>query len=229
MFSQVPKRYDFLNRLFTLGMDQRWRKLAAGICLENNPRRIMDLCSGTGDLAIEIAKRAGVTTEIISADFCEPMLEQARRKAARLGLEERIKFRLADAACLPFADSYFDAVGIAFGFRNLTFKNPRTEIYLKEIRRVIAPGGKLVIIETSQPDSIFLRWLVHLYLRLIVAPVGKAISGHPAAYGYLAYSARNYYRPADVRDLLSRSGFGSVRHIPLWQGIAAIHIAEIAS
>jgi len=225
MFSQVPERYDFLNRLFTLGMDQRWRKLAVGICLDKDPRRIMDLCSGTGDLAIEIAKQASFTTEIISADFCAPMLELAKRKAAKLRLDKRINFQLADAANLPFEDGYFDAVGIGFGFRNLTFKNPRSELYLKEIRRVISSGGKLVIVETSQPDFIILKWLVHLYLRSIVAPVGKAISRHPGAYGYLAYSARNYYSPVEVRNLLRHFGFGSVEHITLWHGIAAIHIA----
>jgi len=227
MFSQVPQRYDFLNRLFTLTMDQRWRKVAARLCLDKNPGRVMDLCSGTGDLAIEIAKKAGQDSEIISADFCQPMLELAKRKAAKLGLEKRINFHLADASNLPFNDGYFDAVGIAFGFRNLTFKNPLTELYLKEIRRVISPGGRLVIVETSQPKSIILRWLVHLYLRSIVAPVGKAISNHPAAYGYLAYSARYYYNPVEVRDLLLRSGFSSVVHLPLWQGIAAIHIAMV--
>ncbi len=227
MFSQVPKRYDLLNRLFTLGLDQRWRKIAAGICLDKNPRRVMDLCSGTGDLTIEIAKRADATTEIISADFCEPMLNLAKRKAAKTGLDKRINFQIADAAALPFADGYFDAVGIAYGFRNLTFKNPRTGQYLKEIRRVISPGGRLVIVETSQPHLALLRWLVHLYLRLIVAPAGKLISNHPGAYSYLAYSARNYYNPDELRELLLQSGFESVTHIRLLFGVAAIHIAEV--
>lgn len=226
MFSRVPHKYDLLNRLLTLGLDQRWRREAAIVCLESGPRRIMDLCSGTGDLVIEIAKYAEPDSEIIAADFCEPMLQVAKRKAAKIGVDGKIAFRVADAAELPFDDNYFDVVGIAFGFRNLTFKNPKSQQYLKEIFRVVAPGGRLVIVETSQPESGVLKKLSGIYYSSVVKPVGNVISGQPGAYSYLAYSARNYFKPADVENMLKHVGFSSVDYRPLWRGIAGIHVAE---
>lgn len=225
MFSKVPHKYDLLNRLLTLGLDQRWRKKAANVCLNSNPERLMDLCSGTGDLALELAKGAKPGTEIIAADFCEPMLEAAERKAAKIGLKGKIIFRVADAAALPFVDDYFDVLGIAFGFRNLTFKNPKSEQYLKEIFRVIAPGGRLVIVETSQPESVILKKLSGIYYSSVVKPVGNMISGQPGAYSYLAYSARNYFKPLDIESMLKYAGFTSVDYRPLWRGIAGIHVA----
>jgi demethylmenaquinone methyltransferase/2-methoxy-6-polyprenyl-1,4-benzoquinol methylase len=185
----------------------------------------MDLCSGTGDLAIELARYAKPETEIIAADFCEPMLEEAERKAAKMGLKKKIIFRVADAAELPYDNNYIDVVGVAFGFRNLTFKNPKSEQYLKEIYRVISPGGRLVIVETSQPESIILKRLSGLYYSSMVKPVGNVISGQPGAYSYLAYSARNYFKPSDVENMLKHSGFTSVEYRPLWSGIAGIHVA----
>ncbi|UCC81244.1 MAG: ubiquinone/menaquinone biosynthesis methyltransferase [Candidatus Zixiibacteriota bacterium] len=226
MFSNVPHRYDFLNRILTLGLDQRWRKKAAAVCLESNPGRIMDLCSGTGDLAIELSKNAKPGTEIIAADFCEPMLEMAKHKASRLGFDDRITFQIADAASLPFDDGYFDVVGIAFGFRNLTFKNRRSELYLKEICRVIAPGGRLVIVETSQPKSVILKKLSGIYYSSVVKPAGNVISGQPGAYSYLAHSAKNYFKPSDIENMLKHIGFMSVDYRPLWRGIAGIHVAK---
>ena len=226
MFSRVPHRYDLLNRFLTLGLDQRWRRKAAAVCLESNPERIMDLCSGTGDLAIELAKYAKPETEIIAADFCEPMLEVAKRKAARIGLEDRITFQVADAASLPFEYSCFDVVGIAFGFRNLTFKNPKSELYLEEIFRVISPGGRLVIVETSQPESSLLKKISGIYYSSVVKPAGNVISGQTGAYTYLAYSARNYFKPSNVQDMLKYIGFTSVEYRPIWRGIAGIHVAS---
>ncbi len=225
MFSRVPRRYDLLNRLLTLGLDQRWRRRAADVCLQSQPRRVMDLCSGTGDMAIELAGRITDGAEIIAADFCEPMLEVGKQKAEKPSLAGKIEFKVADAASLPFEDGYFDLVTIAFGFRNLTFKNPKSDQYLKEICRVIAVGGRLVIVETSQPESPILKTLSGLYYSGVVKPVGNLISGEKGAYSYLAHSARNYFKPSDVRDLLITVGFESVDHIPLWGGIAGIHIA----
>lgn len=226
MFSRVPRRYDLLNRLLTFGLDRRWRRKAASACLEQNPKRIVDLCSGTGDLAIELAEMASSKTEITAVDFCEPMLDVAEHKAKKLGLGRRITFRVADAAALPFDDGYFDVVGIAFGFRNLTFKNPRSGQYLSETLRTIAPGGRLVIVETSQPHSLILKKLSGLYYISIVKPFGNVISGERGAYSYLAYSARNFYSPSNVRDMLLKIGFSSVDCHPLLGGIAAMHVAS---
>ncbi len=185
----------------------------------------MDLCSGTGDLAIELARMTSPDTAIIAADFCQPMLDVAKNKAVRYRLDNRIGFQIADAASLPFDDGYFDLISIAFGFRNLTFKNPDTDIFLAEIFRTIAPGGRLVVVETSQPESVWLKKLSALYYSLVVKPAGSFISGDGGAYSYLAYSAKNYFRPTDVSRLLTNAGFVSVEYRPLWAGVAAIHAA----
>ena len=225
MFTTVPRRYDLLNRVLTFGIDQRWRRCAAAACLFDHPRRVLDLCSGTGDLAVLLARKADPGAAIVAADFCEPMLEVARRKAAAAGVEERIEFRVADAARLPFPDGSFDAVGIAFGFRNLTWKNPARERHLSEVHRVLGSGGRFVVVETSRPRCALLRGGFDAYFAALVAPLGALISGQGGAYRYLARSARGFYRPEGIVDLLRAAGFRDVRHRPLLGGVAALHVA----
>ncbi len=225
MFASVPKKYDLLNRLLTGRMDEKWRKRAARSCLENKPRRVLDLCTGTGDLVLRLAREAAKEVEIVAADFSKPMLAVASDKAARAQLTDRIRFVEADVAQLPFANGHFDAVGIAFAFRNLTYANPLRGRYLQELSRIVAPGGRCVIIETSQPRSRLWRASFHFYLRTITAPVGGWVSGHRAAYRYLAHSARNYLRPQEVSRLLTEAGFSQVEFKSLLGGLAALHIA----
>jgi demethylmenaquinone methyltransferase/2-methoxy-6-polyprenyl-1,4-benzoquinol methylase len=225
MFNEVPERYDLLNRLLTFGIDQSWRRRASAACLEGEPARVMDLCTGTGDLALLLASGANRNTHVTAVDFAAPMLEVARRKAEARRVEDRMELRLADAGELPFQDGEFDAVGIAFAFRNLTYRNPGRDRYLSEILRVLKPGGRMVIAETSQPANALWRSLFHLYLRAFVAPVGGFLSGHRPAYRYLAHSAENYFRPNDVCEMLTEAGFESVTYRPLLSGIAALHVA----
>jgi len=223
MFSQVPDRYDLLNRVITFGFDQLWRKKTAKICMSDNPVNVMDLCSGTGDLAIEFAKRSNNGAKVIAADFCEPMLNIARKKATKLNMLDKIDFKVADACDLPYTENSFDAIGIAFGFRNLTFKNPKRDQYLNEIFRVLSPGGKLFVVETSQQKSILLRKAFHLYFSTVVAYVGGIISGRLGAYKYLAYSAVNFHNPAEIDELLKDFGFTGFEHHPLMGGVSAIY------
>jgi demethylmenaquinone methyltransferase/2-methoxy-6-polyprenyl-1,4-benzoquinol methylase len=225
MFNEVPERYDLLNRLLTFGIDQGWRRRASAACLAEEPTHIMDLCTGTGDLALLLASKADQNTRVTAVDFAEPMLDVARRKAEARGVADRLELRLADAAELPFPDGKLDAVGIAFAFRNLTYKNPGRDRYLAEVARVLKPGGRMVIAETSQPTNVLWRGLFHLYLRAFVAPVGGLLSGHRPAYRYLARSAENYFRPDDVCGMLTGAGFESATYRPLLGGIAALHIA----
>jgi demethylmenaquinone methyltransferase/2-methoxy-6-polyprenyl-1,4-benzoquinol methylase len=225
MFNEVPKRYDLLNRLLTFGIDQGWRRRASAACLEGSPDRVMDLCTGTGDLALLMASDANETTHVTAVDFAPPMLDVARRKAEATGVADRLELRLADAAELPFSDGELDAVGIAFAFRNLTYKNPGRDRYLAEVVRVLKPGGRMVIAETSQPSNGLWRSLFHLYLRAFVAPVGGFLSGHRPAYKYLAHSARNYFPPDDVCAMLTEAGFARATYHPLLGGIAALHVA----
>jgi len=153
------------------------------------------------------------------------MLRIANRKASALDVGSDIAFIYGDAASLPFTDGYFDCIGISFAFRNISYKNPLTAGYLAEILRVLSPGGKFVIVETSQPESKLIRMLFHLYLRIFVYNVGYWLSGNKGAYHYLAESARRFYRPQETRDLLLSAGFREFSCQKLLFGVAAIYIA----
>ena len=225
MFAGVPRRYDFLNRLLTLGFDQRWRRRAVEACLFDRPRRVLDMCAGTGDLSVLLARRLDPGAVVVAADFSAPMLELAEAKAEAAGVEERIEFRVADAASLPFEDGEFDAAGIAFGFRNLTWRNPNQQEHLAELRRVLASGCRLVIVETSRPPLAFLRLGFDAWMAGVTAPLGGLVSGQDGAYRYLARSARGFFRADEVDQLLLGAGFRSVTHRRLLGGIAALHVA----
>lgn len=225
MFTAVPSTYDFLNRLLTFGFDQKWRKKAAKECLYDNPSRILDLCCGTGDLAVKLSKNAVQGTQIIALDFSLPMLEAAKRKFNKKKLKN-IELSHADAAQMPFPDNYFDAIGIAFAFRNLTFHNPDTNKFLLEIFRVLKSEGRFVIIETSQPPNKIFRTLFHWYLKKITAPLGGLISGNPGAYKYLSHSAVNYYKNDELLELLNRAGFQKIKSKQLLGGISGLYIVS---
>ena len=225
MFTAVPRRYDMVNHVITWYLDRQWRRKTAMECLSTHPRRVLDLCCGTGDLAISIARLAQSKTLLTGIDYSQPMLEIAARKARVSGMGNDIAFIHGDAASLPFDNGYFDCVGISFAFRNLTYRNPLTERYLAEVLRVLNPGGRFVIVESSQPKSKLLRGLFHLYLRWFVSRVGYWISGNKGAYNYLAESASRFYSPEGVRELLLAAGFRQFYYRPLLFGAAAIYIA----
>jgi demethylmenaquinone methyltransferase/2-methoxy-6-polyprenyl-1,4-benzoquinol methylase len=225
MFNEVPQRYDLLNRLLTFGIDRSWRRKAVTACFAENATRIMDLCTGTGDLALMLAAKASVGTRIVAVDFAPPMLEVAERKAKSKNLHHLVELHHADAGDLPFDDGEFDSIGIAFAFRNLTYRNPRCELYLSEMARVIRPKGRLVIAETSQPTNKLWKAGFHFYLKHFVAPVGGLISGHRPAYRYLAHSVADYYKPEEVSEMLQRAGFGRIEATPLMGGVASLLVA----
>jgi demethylmenaquinone methyltransferase/2-methoxy-6-polyprenyl-1,4-benzoquinol methylase len=224
MFNEVPARYDMLNRVITWRHDERWRRRAANICLEEKPSRVLDLCTGTGDLAIRLARLVNGETHILALDYSLPMLQVARRKAAKAKVDN-IEFIHADAASMPLGTDLLDAIGIAFAFRNLTYKNPDRIKFLQEIHRVLKPGGKLVIVESSQPENRVMRYLFRLYLRVFVAGIGGWLSGHKAAYRYLAASARNFYEPLEVKQLLQDAGFRRIEYQPFIGGMAGLTVA----
>jgi len=226
MFDAVPRRYDALNRLLTLRFDERWRARAAQLCLAGRPARVLDLCCGTGDLARQIARRAAAGTAITGLDYSPGMLELARAKAAKTRAGQPADFVEGDASAMPFADRTFDAVGTAFAFRNVTWRNPLKERVLAEVLRVLKPGGVFVIVETSQPTNGLLRALFHTYLRLVAAPVGTWISGHRSAYRYLSESARGFYSADEVVELLAAAGFREIGYTRLLGGVAALHAAH---
>jgi len=225
MFTAVPHRYDLINHLITWGFDKRWRREAAKECLASQPGKVLDLCCGTGDLTINLARLAEDNVELTGIDYSQPMLEIARKKAESLARGRKIPLIYGDAANLPFPDGYFDCVGISFAFRNLIYKNPLVRHHLSEVLRVLSAGGRYVIVETSQPKSRLIRKLYHLYLRWFVFRLGYLLSGNRQAYHYLAASAARFYTSEEVEEMLVTAGFRQVSSHPLFWGAAGIHVA----
>jgi len=225
MFTEVPPRYDLINSVITWGLDRRWRRKAAEECLKGKPEKVLDLCCGTGDLAITVCRLGRSEVSVVGIDYSPPMLEIARKKAASLDGDKHISFINGDAASLPFPDASFDSVGISFAFRNLTYKNPLARQHLTEVRRLLTAGGRYVVVETSQPTARFIRGIFHRYLRWIVRRVGVWLSGNKGAYNYLAESAASFYTAEEVKAMLLESGFREVLYRPLLFGAAGIHIA----
>ena len=225
MFTTVPHRYDLVNTIITWGLDKGWRARAARECLKSQPVELLDLCCGTGDLVITIARLAEHDMELTGVDYSQPMLDIARQKAELLTRGKRISFVPGDAAELPFPDGHFDCVGISFAFRNLTYKNPLVQRHLNEVLRVLKAGGRFVVVESSQPKSRLIRGLFHLYMRWFTFRIGYLLSGNRQAYHYLAESAARFFPPEEVKDMLLRTGFRQVSDQPLFLGAAGIHIA----
>jgi demethylmenaquinone methyltransferase/2-methoxy-6-polyprenyl-1,4-benzoquinol methylase len=223
MFMAVPPRYDLINHVITLGMDARWRRLAAETCAAGEPRTMLDLCCGTGGLLLGVARRCRGDVMPVGLDFSEPMLKIAERKAS--GTKKGSSFVYGDASQLPFPDESFDCVGISFAFRNLMYKNPLAGKAMSEVARVLKNGGRFVAVESSQPRSGFIRAVFRLYLRCWVYPVGWLLSGNRSAYKYLATSASRFHTPGEIKDLLLKVGFSEVSYRPLFFGAAGIHVA----
>jgi demethylmenaquinone methyltransferase / 2-methoxy-6-polyprenyl-1,4-benzoquinol methylase len=224
MFTEIPPHYDLINHIITWGRDRGWRLKAVEACLSTRPRKFLDLCCGTADLAITLARKADYEIEIQALDFSQPMLDIAARKAARLKVRN-ISFVQGDASQLPFPSDNFDCLSVSFAFRNLTYQNPLAEKHLSEIRRVLKPGARCVIVESSQPESRLIRSLYHFYMRQYVYRSGSLISGNRAAYRYLAESTCRYYSPGELRERLIQNGFTSVSYHPLLFGAAGIYVA----
>jgi demethylmenaquinone methyltransferase/2-methoxy-6-polyprenyl-1,4-benzoquinol methylase len=225
MFDTVHGRYDLLNRLLTLRFDERWRRRAARLCLEGEPSRVLDLCCGTGDLAVQLARQSDLGAEVVGLDFSPTMLLEAQKKGAQLNGDRTVHFVKGDASAMQFQGDAFDVVGIAFAFRNLTWRNRLQEEVLAEVLRVLRPGGRFVIVETSQPGNPVLRVAFHGYMGAMVARVGGVVSRQKAAYRYLAKSAQNFYDSDGVCTLLESAGFEGIEVQKLLGGIAAIHVA----
>jgi demethylmenaquinone methyltransferase/2-methoxy-6-polyprenyl-1,4-benzoquinol methylase len=226
MFMAVPPKYDLINKIFTWGMDRKWRNTAILECLSSDPKTFLDLCCGTGDLTVNLAKQAREEVTVLGLDYSMPMLEKASEKAKSISIHNNISLVQGDASALPVADESIDCADISFAFRNMTYKNPLGPRHLSEVFRVLKKGGKYVIVESSQPDSKFVRTFFRLFLSTFVFWVGYLISGNKSAYRYLIKSAAGFYTPPQVKEMLIKAGFSKVEYKPLFFGSAGIHIAS---
>jgi demethylmenaquinone methyltransferase / 2-methoxy-6-polyprenyl-1,4-benzoquinol methylase len=223
MFDGVVRHYDFINHVFTFGMDIRWRENLVHRCLETSPRRFLDLGCGTGDLAVKMSILGGDDTNITACDFSREMLSIASKKAGKSGVKEKISFIHADASEMPFDNGYFDCVGISFAFRNMIYRNPSALKNLSEIHRVLKPGGSCIIAESGQPEVKIIRKLHHFYIGTFVYMAGSIISGNRQAYKYLSQSAINFYSPDKIRNLFFKTGFKQFNYYPFFFGAAGIY------
>jgi demethylmenaquinone methyltransferase/2-methoxy-6-polyprenyl-1,4-benzoquinol methylase len=226
MFEAVPPHYDLVNRLITLGMDRGWRRKAVKECLARAPMKILDVCCGTAALTLELASAVQGPATVAGLDYSPTMLDIGAEKLARSRSDKPVSLIRGDASRLPFRESSLDCVGIAFGFRNMTYKNPLAEAHLREVHRVLAAGGRYVIVESSQPKSKIVNRLFKWYCRTVVYRIGVMVSGNRGAYRYLSESAADYYAPQAVAELLRRAGFRRVDYRPLFFGAAGIHTAH---
>jgi demethylmenaquinone methyltransferase/2-methoxy-6-polyprenyl-1,4-benzoquinol methylase len=218
MFSEIAPRYDLLNRVLSAGVDRRWRSAAVAVALERRPHRILDLATGTGDLAL-LLKKLAPEAEVVGGDFAPPMLELARDKAQKAGLH--IPFVEADALALPFPDASFEAITIAFGFRNFADYTQA----LRELYRVLTEGGRLVILEFPPPPRGGLGPLYRFYFTRVLPLVGGLISGSPSAYRYLPESVERFPEPEVLSTMMRSAGFRT-RYTLLTGGIAALHLGD---
>ena len=221
MFSDIAPRYDFLNHLFSFGIDKCWRKRMAREITKCRPARVLDIATGTGDLALAL-HRAEVA-KIVGVDISEGMLEIARSKTIRNDIHpSNVEFMLASAEVLPFPDNSFDAVTIGFGVRNFE----HLQKGLREIQRVLQPGGQLAVLEFSTPQHFPVKQLYHFYFHTIIPVVGHFVSKHQSAYSYLPSSVSNFPQRGDFLNQLQQAGFIDMRYRNLSCGIAAIYTAE---
>jgi demethylmenaquinone methyltransferase/2-methoxy-6-polyprenyl-1,4-benzoquinol methylase len=220
MFGRIAPRYDLLNHLLSLDIDKLWRRRVAkrfSWVLHNRGARALDLCCGTGDLAIAFRKEAPAGAEIAGSDFAPEMLVRARAKAAAMGAE--ITFVEADALSLPFGDDTFDLVSCSFGFRNLA----NYERGLLEIHRVLKPGGIAAILEFAEPTGKLFGRLYRFYFRRVLPRLGGLISGNDSAYNYLPNSVFKFPSPEALQDLFEQVGFKEVVFARWTGGIVTLH------
>ena len=219
IFSEVPPTYELVNHFLTGGMDILWRKRAARLGAGGGGSLWMDVCTGTGETAIYLRRLAPKETTLVAADFCLPMARKAFAKPEAGG----IRFLLADAGLLPFADRTFDLITISFSTRNLNVDREHLIGCFREFHRLLKPGGRFLNLETSQPPSRTLRKMMHFYVRLTVEPVGRFISGSKTAYSYLSRSMRRFYSAEELADILRLAGFAEVTYRHMLFGAAALH------
>jgi demethylmenaquinone methyltransferase/2-methoxy-6-polyprenyl-1,4-benzoquinol methylase len=220
MFDDISPKYDFLNHFLSLGIDYSWRRKLVSMLRARKPLAVLDVATGTGDLAIAIA--AVHPQKIVGVDISEKMLDFGRQKIIDKGLNQLIALQCADAEKIPFADASFDAITVAFGVRN--YEN--LELGLSEMRRVLRPGGVMLILEFSHPGNFPMKQLYGIYSRYIIPLMGRLISGNSRAYSYLPESVAAFPSGKNFLEILEKLEFRNTRQVSLSGGIASIYEAE---
>lgn len=220
MFDNISGNYDGLNRVITFGIDVKWRKKVLKLVSDKNPQTILDIATGTGDLAILMSETKA--PKIIGADISEGMMEVGRKKIADKNLQGRVTLQYGDSENLPFEDNTFDAITVAFGIRN--FEN--LEKGFAEILRVLKPGGIFVILETSVPTKFPFKQGYAFHMKVILPLIGKLFSKEGGAYSYLAESASVFPFGEKLNNILRKIGFIEVKHLPQTMGVATIYTAS---
>ncbi len=222
MFGRIAHRYDLTNRVLSVGIDIYWRFCLISRVRRYKPRKILDLATGSGDVAFALMKGLPPETRVLGMDFCEPMIDEANaKKASFTGRCGDVEFRQGDALALPLPDASFDAVTMAFGFRNMADRAR----CLSEIRRVLRPDGHLFILEFSKPWT-WLRPLYDFHLRHVMPLIAGKLTGDRAAYEYLCGSIAAFPDRETLAGEIRSAGFSDVTATPLTTGIVAIHAAR---
>ena len=220
MFDGISKDYDLLNRVISGGIDVRWRKNVVSYLIPEKPKKILDIATGTADLAIELTKTNA--EEIVGLDISPGMLEIGKQKITSKGMDKVIKMVIGDSEDLDYNDDYFDAVTVAFGVRN--FEN--LDKGLQEINRVLRPGGNLVILETAVPTNFPMKQFYGFYTQKVLPILGSLFSKDKAAYRYLSDSAAAFPFGKVVNNILLKNGFIKVKDFPQTLGVASIYCAK---
>ncbi|MEX2503183.1 MAG: bifunctional demethylmenaquinone methyltransferase/2-methoxy-6-polyprenyl-1,4-benzoquinol methylase UbiE [Trueperaceae bacterium] len=222
MFDAIAPRYDLANAVLSLGTDRGWRRVAVDRALAKRPRDVLDVATGTADLALALAA-ARPEARVVGVDFAEAMLAIGRRKTTRRGVA--LTLDTGDGTALPYADASFDAVTIAFGLRNFA----DVDAGLREFRRVLRPGGRLVVLEFPPPPRGAFGAVFRFYFTRVLPLLGGLLSGNRAAYAYLPASTLTFPEPDALAERATRAGFGDVVWTPLTFGVAALHVCDLAT
>ena len=222
MFARIARRYDLANHLISGGLDVSWRRSLVAAVGRHPPSTVLDLATGSGDVAFALSRALPAGTQIVGMDFCQPMLDQANAKKTVLDQSHQtdLAFRLGDGLALPLAESIFDAVTISFGLRNIADRHQS----LREIHRVLRPGGRLFVLEFSQPHAL-IRPLYFFYLRRVLPWVAGIITGDRAAYVYLNDTIAQFPNREQLAAEIRAAGFTQVSAKPLTLGTVALHEA----
>jgi len=223
MFGEIAGRYDFLNHLLSLNIDRYWRWRTVRSVPPEAGMKILDMCTGTGDLALAYHKAGDGKAEIVGADFCHEMLAIARQKGLKSGVGDAVSFVEADAMRIPLGDDVFDIVSVAFGLRNVA----ETNVGLAEMTRVCKPGGQVAVLEFSTPEWQPFKAIYGWYFRNVLPKIGQLLASNAqSAYNYLPESVGEFPQGEELAGLMREAGLSEVWHKPLTLGVATLYVGK---